>query len=952
MAEWKGASEKQKQEWKEARQEKEAASRERIDQMLASFQDNPENITEYLRFAARFPSYSPRNTMLIYAQNPHAVFVQSFQAWKEKEAAFVKKGEHGLSIFVPVLVTVLETEEGPVQLKYASKEQKEAYKRGEIKGETETRFRLGTVFDISQTTFPPERYPELFHMGYESSQHGRICTAVEKYSGRELQIPVLYHSLGSISLRGYYNPDRKEIHINELLQDTERLSTLTHELGHALAEHAAGDGKSEAQREYEGDCISILIQEHCGIEITDSRMRHFSIHYEKFMEELTETLRELPQEERGRHAGRRMTEAFSSVFRIYSDASERLQPYLAEAAAMDETLAQELNDVQLISGFLGVPEEEAELLAGTEDGYGIYQLAEDESLLAYQFEGYHSLLKNGLTVQKDNYELLYKEGLPEDMTLDDIFRVFNLERPEGFTGHSLSVSDVVVLYRNGKSEAHYVDRSGFQKLPGFLPDNQLLRIIKEKPEQTACRFGNVYMEMHACEGGYDYTIYDMEYRELDGGVYDNPDVNIMQALFDTASDYPDYISYDNENRKFQVPIAAVEDYETFAERCEYFNQPLPSRTSGSTEPEKGLNGNSKAAAEEFVLAVTEAYAYEQDLDVDILAARVYGSRTREALWKKDSDLDVAVCYRGDMSEDAFFNSICNTGYHFRGLRLDINPIRMDKTGTLEAFMERSEAYLDAKEEELHKLENEIQDGLEGEPRVTILWTESGQLQDGRAMGLFQANTLMDTLDKEKHEKYGNGYYDKTAFRIDFIMDGVQRHYEGRYDLGDGDGTLIEHIEKHHTYEANDKEWHDFLIRKGWQKQLEKEKEVRDRVLNEVIPYFKMHCNLSGIEQAAKTALQYSESMDSASTAYYTALLEYAAESRVSLNQGNYELPAAPKRADFDKEIQDYKKHVLEEIELEAAEAGMTVDEYAANGYEPYRVPVRTEAVPVIQGPRL
>lgn len=144
---------------------------------------------------------------------------------------------------------------------------------------------------------------------------------------------MLYHSLGSISLRGYYNPDRKEIHINELLQDTERLSTLTHELGHALAEHAAGDGKSEAQREYEGDCISILIQEHCGIEITDSRMRHFSAHYKKFMEELAEKLAEVPQEERKRQTGRQMTEAFSSVFRIYSDASEGLSRILRKARA-------------------------------------------------------------------------------------------------------------------------------------------------------------------------------------------------------------------------------------------------------------------------------------------------------------------------------------------------------------------------------------------------------------------------------------------------------------------------------------------------------------------------------------------------------------------------------------------------------------------------------------------
>ena len=119
---------KRKQAWREAGQEKEASSRDRLEKLLASFQDNPENITEYLRFAARFPAYSQRNTMLIYSQNPHAVFVQSFQAWKEKENVSVKKGEHGLSIFVPVTVTVLETEQGRIPLKYASKEQKEAYK--------------------------------------------------------------------------------------------------------------------------------------------------------------------------------------------------------------------------------------------------------------------------------------------------------------------------------------------------------------------------------------------------------------------------------------------------------------------------------------------------------------------------------------------------------------------------------------------------------------------------------------------------------------------------------------------------------------------------------------------------------------------------------------------------------------------------------------------------------
>lgn len=169
MAEWKEASDKQKQEWKEARQEKEVTSRERIDQMLASFQDNPEKYYGISTVCRAVPVIQSEKYNADLCTESACCFCPVFSGMEGKRGAFVKKGEHGLSIFVPVLVTVLETEEGPVQLKYASKEQKEAYKRGEIKGETETRFRLGTVFDISQTTFPPERYPELFHMGYESS---------------------------------------------------------------------------------------------------------------------------------------------------------------------------------------------------------------------------------------------------------------------------------------------------------------------------------------------------------------------------------------------------------------------------------------------------------------------------------------------------------------------------------------------------------------------------------------------------------------------------------------------------------------------------------------------------------------------------------------------------------------------------------------------------------------
>jgi hypothetical protein len=58
--------------------------------------------------------------------------------------------------------------------------------------------------------------------------------------------------------------------------------------------------------------------------------------------------------------------------------------------------------------------------------------------------------------------------------LDDLYQTFNIDRPEDFGGHSLSVSDIVALRQNGVVSCHYVDSRGFKELPGFLqPENYL-----------------------------------------------------------------------------------------------------------------------------------------------------------------------------------------------------------------------------------------------------------------------------------------------------------------------------------------------------------------------------------------------------------------------------------------------------------------------------------------------
>ena len=95
------------------------------------------------------------------------------------------------------------------------------------------------------------------------------------------------------------------------------------------------------------------------------------------------------------------------------------------------------------------------------DSFTIYQLKDDDTTRDFRFEPYDCLLTAGRTVDPANYKAVYTAPLAPDMTLDDIFYRFNVNRPEGFTGRSLSVSDVVVLHRKGKDTAHYVDTVGY-----------------------------------------------------------------------------------------------------------------------------------------------------------------------------------------------------------------------------------------------------------------------------------------------------------------------------------------------------------------------------------------------------------------------------------------------------------------------------------------------------------
>lgn len=273
-----------KEAWVDKQKQLESECTERIKELAENYIVNPETIAEAMAFGSRFHSYSARNLQLIYSQNPNAQYVQSYPAWK-KMGYNVKRGETGMKVWVPVPTTLLLINGEYVKLSEATEQQKRDYRNNKIQGETALRFKLGTVFDIAQTTYPPEKYPELFSVGYPSEMHEDIAKGLIDYAQEFVHYDVKIEDLKSIGLRGYCSSNNKEIVINSTLQGTQKLSTVAHELGHAIR-HNIPNEMSTSRKELEADGISIMIESGYGLDLTESRKRHLAEHYKTFKAEL------------------------------------------------------------------------------------------------------------------------------------------------------------------------------------------------------------------------------------------------------------------------------------------------------------------------------------------------------------------------------------------------------------------------------------------------------------------------------------------------------------------------------------------------------------------------------------------------------------------------------------------------------------------------------------------
>ena len=147
-------------------------------------------------------------------------------------------------------------------------------------------------------------------------------------------------------------------------------------------------------------------------------------------------------------------------------------------------LMEQLNTGELTQGqvkeLYAQAQEAAQAAEPDRDSFTIYQLKDGDETRDFRFEPYDRLQAAGLAVDPANYETVYTAPLSPDMSLEDIYTRFNIDHPKDFTGHSLSVSDVVVLHQSGQDAAHYVDSFGFRQVPEFLQEQPQ----QEKPAHT------------------------------------------------------------------------------------------------------------------------------------------------------------------------------------------------------------------------------------------------------------------------------------------------------------------------------------------------------------------------------------------------------------------------------------------------------------------------------------
>lgn len=523
---------------------------DRLEQGIRELFDS-KRYKEYLRVMSKFHNYSFNNTLLIAMQKPDASLIAGFNAWKNNFQRNVMKGEKGIKILAPSPFKIkqeMEKIDPATQKPVIGADGKPVTEEKEI---TIPAFKVVSVFDVSQTEGKEIPNLAVDMLTGDVERFKDVFAALEKTS----PVPIGFEKIEG-GAHGYYHLEEKRIAIDEGMSELQTLKTAIHEIAHAklhdidlnapVTEQA--DRPDRRTREVQAESVAYAVCQHYGLDTSDysfgyvagwssgreldelkSSLETIRSAAAEIINSIDGYLKDLQQEQETeqtatlpdptiqitdmqeygytwdgmlplqQEAAERLFHEDLEIFCIYEDGTEGAVTSLSELREHAENGGLFGVEKAAWKAFYertnGKAQEETKAapeLPQEKDTFSIYQLKRDDETVDLRFEPYDRLTAAGHTVDMANYDRIYIADLAPETSLEDIYTRFNVDHPKDFKGHSLSVSDVVVLHQNGQDIAHYVDSIGYKEVPEFWkqPENPL-KHVEDTIEQNDNNFDGI-----------------------------------------------------------------------------------------------------------------------------------------------------------------------------------------------------------------------------------------------------------------------------------------------------------------------------------------------------------------------------------------------------------------------------------------------------------------------------
>ena len=463
-------------------EEKQADQKKKLDSIMQQVVDGTkavfesERYKEMLTVMSKFHNYSINNIILIHLQRPDATLVAGYQAWKKKLNRQVRKGEKGIVILAPAGKRVREYVQTDEHGNPVLDENGEPVK---VAVASVPFFTTRRVFDVSQTDGEP----------LTTIYNGPLQGSVNRFEDlkrvlMELSpLPVSFEAMEGKTAMGYMSRTKQRIVVRTGISELQTIKTLVHEIAHAQLHNNAEDGKpvklDRRVRETEAESVAFVVCTALGLDTSDYSFPYLA----------------------GWASGKELKELRGSLKRIRERASENIK-----------FIAQRMEELE---------KTQEAILEGGALTYRIYQVKEEAKDLRFMDYGWFE--KKGIAVNCSDYNCVYTGQLPaggkdSEQILNSLFETFNVNHPADFTGHSLSVSDVVVLVdAEGREQAYFVDTFGFREVPDFLREQE-----RVQDQQLFFKVENRYLLLQPLEQGqgWDYNLLDADFQMDEGGHFD------------------------------------------------------------------------------------------------------------------------------------------------------------------------------------------------------------------------------------------------------------------------------------------------------------------------------------------------------------------------------------------------------------------------------------------------